>query len=123
MDPLSDVLRAVRLDGAYFYMVEAAAPWSVLAVAARDLVPRVLPDAEHLISYHILLTGSCWAGLEDDAQVHMEPGDVIVFPQGDPHLMSSAEGYRDGAERHATSPHRFPDTVHLGPGPERDTTF
>ena len=30
MDPLSDVLRAVRLTGAYFYRVEAAAPWSVV---------------------------------------------------------------------------------------------
>ena len=122
MDPLSDVLRAVKLNGAYFYMVEAAAPWSVAAVPARELVPRVLPEAEHLISYHILLNGSCWAGL-DGEQVRMEPGDVIVFPHGDAHLMSSAEGYRVGADRHATSPNRFPDTVLLGPSADRDTTF
>ena len=53
MDPLSDVLRAVKLNGAFFYGVEAAAPWSILAAPARELAPRVLPDAEHLISYHI----------------------------------------------------------------------
>ena len=28
MDPLSDVLRAVRLDGAFFFRVEASAPWA-----------------------------------------------------------------------------------------------
>jgi Cupin len=39
MDPLSDVLRSVRLNGAYFYLVEAGAPWSVSALAARELVP------------------------------------------------------------------------------------
>ena len=79
MDPLSDVLRAVRLNGAYFYLVEAGAPWSVSTVAARELVPRVLPEAEHLISYHILLSGSCWGGLDGTQQVQMAPNDVIVF--------------------------------------------
>jgi hypothetical protein len=48
-DRLPDVLRAVRLDGAFFYAVEASEPWSVEAVAAKDLTPRVLPGAEHLI--------------------------------------------------------------------------
>src|SRR5690348_8085891 len=72
MDPLSDVLRAVRLNGAYFYLVEASAPWSVSARPARELGPLILPDVEHLISYHILLTGSCWAGVEGDGQVQMK---------------------------------------------------
>lgn len=123
MDPLSDVLRAVRLNGAYFYLVEAAAPWSVSAVAARELVPRVLPEVEHLISYHVLLSGSCWGGLEGAPQVQMRAGDVLVFPQGDPHFMSSTEGYSVGAGRIGTSPERYPSTVFLGPDAERDTTF
>ena len=123
MDPLSDVLRAVKLNGAYFYLVEAAAPWSMFSVAARELVPRVLPDAEHLISYHILLSGSCWAGLDGDTQVHMEPGDVVVFPQGDPHLMSSHEGNRLNGGPDSASPKRYPDTVFIGPDGGRDTTL
>ena len=108
MDPLSDVLRAVKLNGAYFYLVEAAAPWSVSANAARDLVPRILPDAEHLISYHILLSGSCWAGVEGEPQVLMKPGDVVVFPQGDAHLMSSARGHRVQWSASARPPSAFP---------------
>lgn len=123
MDPLSDVLRAVRLNGAYFYLVEAAAPWSVAAVAARDLVPRVMPEAEHLIPYHILMSGSCWGGLEGERQVLMQPGDVIVFPQGDPHFLSSAEGYRVDPGVVGTTPERYPGTVYLGPGSGRDTSF
>lgn len=123
MDPLSDVMRAVRLNGAFFYLVEAGAPWSVSAVAARELVPRVLPDAEHLISYHVLLTGSCWAGVEGEPQVLMQPGDVVVFPQGDAHFMSSAEGRRVDPDRLGSSPERYPDTVRLGPGARRETTF
>ena len=123
VDPLSDVLRAVRLNGAYFYLVEASTPWSVSAAAARELVPRVLPDAEHLISYHILLSGSCWGGLDSDSQVLMQPGDVIVFPHGDPHIMSSDEGYRDGSGRDGSSAKRYPNTVLLGPEVARHTTF
>ena len=114
LDPLSDVLRAVRLNGAYFYYVEAGGPWSVFAAAARDLVPRVLPEAEHLISYHILLSGTCWGGLEGN-QVKMEAGDVIVFPQGDSHLMSSDEGYLDGSGKKVEPSDRFPNTVQIGP--------
>ena len=63
MDPLSDVLRAVRLDGAFFYLVEGMHPWSVQSGPAVELTPRVLPGAEHLISYHIVTEGSCWGGL------------------------------------------------------------
>lgn len=124
VDPLSDVLRAVRLNGAFFYYVEAGGPWSVSANPACDLMPRILPDAEHLISYHILLSGTCWGGLEGEDQVRMEPGDVIVFPQGEAHLMSSAEAFRDGSGRKGTSAERYPNTVLLGPeGFPRDTTF
>lgn len=123
MDPLSDVLRAVRLDGAYFYRVEAAGPWSVAAVAARELVPRVLPRAEHLIAYHILLSGTCFGGLEGERQVEMKPGDAIVFPHGDAHVMSSADGCRLGADRLDTSPARYPSTLEIGPGPTRETTL
>ena len=123
MDPLSDVLRAVKLNGAYFYLVEAGAPWSVYALAARELVPRVLPEAEHLISYHMLLSGSCWGGLDETSQVRMEPGDVIVFPHGDSHLMSSDEGHRDGSGKKGTSAERYPETVLLGPEAERNTAF
>ncbi len=122
MDPLSDVLRAVRLNGAFFFMAEAAAPWAVSNPAARDLVPRILPDAEHLISYHILLSGICWGGVDGVSQVRMQPGDVIVFPHGDPHVMSSAQGFRADAERMSASWARYPHPVYLGSDADRDTT-
>jgi Cupin len=124
MDPLSDVLRVVRLDGAFFYLVEAAAPWSVLTAPARELVPRILPEAEHLVSYHVLLTGSCWGGVDGEPQVQMKPGDVIVFPHGDAHLMSSHAGQRLDPGPTSTAPQRYPGTVRIGPdADECETTF
>jgi hypothetical protein len=48
--PLSDVLRAVRLEAAFFYATEASEPWSVEVVGAKDLTPRIPPGAEHQIA-------------------------------------------------------------------------
>ena len=90
MDPLSDVLRAVRLTGAFFYVAEATEPWSLSVAPARELAPRPLPAAEHLMAYHIMTSGTCWVGVEGEEQVLLQPGDAIVFPHGDAHHASSA---------------------------------
>ncbi len=89
MDPLSDVLRAVRLNGAHFFQAIAAGDWAVRAPAGRDLMPRILPGSAHVIPYHVLLEGHCWGGLPEGALARLDAGDVILFPQGDSHLMSS----------------------------------
>lgn len=123
MDPLSDLLRVVRLDSAYFFAVEASEPWSVETVAADELSPRIMPDAEHLISYHILTEGRCYAGLMGEEQVELAPGDVIVFPHGDAHVMSSGRGVRVGPEVNSTAPDRYPHTVVLGNGGPRGASF
>src|SRR3954471_7464015 len=123
MDPLSDVLHAVRLTGAYFYLVEAGAPWSITTCPARELTPRVLPDVEHLISFHVLLDGACWGGIDADSQVELEPGDVIMFPHGDSHVMSNTRGKRRKDCLESDTSRRHPNTVHLGPPDTRDTTL
>lgn len=123
MDPLSDLLRVVRLDGAYFYMVEAAEPWSVESAPATELSPRILPSAEHLISYHILTTGRCYGGLLGEEQIEMGAGDVIVFPHGDPHIMSSAPHITRGPDVSTLASAPYPETVFLGEPGKPDATF
>lgn len=123
MDPLSDLLRVVRLDGAFFFAVEAAEPWSIDTVAARELTPRIMPAAEHLISYHILTAGRCFGGLLHEEQIELVPGDVIVFPHGDPHVMSSGRAARSGEHVHATSTARYAHTLVLGAQAPRVTSL
>ena len=123
MDPVSDALRAVRLTGAYFYLVEAAGPWAVASVPARELVPRILPEAEHLIAYHILVAGEIWGAIEGEPPVRMREGDVMLFPQGDAHVMSSGEGVGMHSARTTAASARYPETLGLGPEAERDTTL
>jgi AraC-like DNA-binding protein len=122
MDPLSDLLRVVRLDGAFFYGVEAAEPWSVETVAAEQLTPRIMPSAEHLISYHILTAGRCYGGLVGEELVELIAGDVIVFPHGDPYVMSSERDVH-GPAVNTSAPDRYPHTVRLGDSGPRGASF
>lgn len=114
MDPLSDVLRAIRVDGAFFYAVEAGAPWRVHAAAATELTPRILPHAEHLISYHIVTEGRCFGGVQGEPLVELCAGDVIVFPHGHPHVMASSASPIDASFDQTTAPDRHPNIVRLG---------
>ena len=125
MDPLSDLLRVVRLDAAYFYTVEAAEPWSAETVAATELTPRIMPAAEHLISYHILIEGRCYGGVIGEEPVELVAGDVIVFPHGDAHVMSSGRDVRRGGGQNAqtTAPARYPFTVFFGDQGPRVTSI
>jgi AraC-like DNA-binding protein len=88
-DALSDVLRAVRLTGAVFFTVDVAPPWATPVPDAATLASLIMPSAQHLISYHLVTSGSWWAIPAGGAPVRLETGDVIVFPRGVPHVMCS----------------------------------
>ena len=93
-DTLSDLLRAVRFRGALFYYIEGASPWVAEAPPASEIIPAILPGAEHMIEFHGVVKGSCWAAIAGESPLRLEEGDVVLFPQGDPHVMSSAPGMR-----------------------------
>jgi AraC-like DNA-binding protein len=106
-DTLSDLLRAVRFRGAIFYYVEGSAPWVAETPHAREIIPAIMPGAEHMIEFHGIVKGSCWGGIVGESAIRLEAGDVILFPQGDPHVMSSAPGMRaPRAERSRLVPPR-----------------
>ena len=89
-DPLSDVLRTVKLTGALFFLLDASSPWGVEMPRASVFAPIILPGAQHVISYHIVTQGSGWVSGPADAPVRFAAGDVLVFPHGDPYAMLSA---------------------------------
>jgi AraC-like DNA-binding protein len=94
IDVLSDVLRTVRLTGALFFPLEASSPWVDEIPGAAVFASVVLPGAQHVVSYHIVRQGACWATLVDGPPVHLESGDILVVPHGDHYVMSSAAGMR-----------------------------
>ena len=93
-DPLSDVLRAVRLRGATFYYVSCRDDWVAEAPPSREIAGAVLPGADHVLAYHLVVKGGGWAATDGLPPVRLTAGDVVMFPRGDAHVISSAPGLR-----------------------------
>ena len=89
-DPLSDVLRSVRLRGAVFYLVSCRDEWVAETPPGSVMSTAVMPGAEHLMAYHMVAKGSGWAALGGLPPVHLATGDIVMFPHGDAHVLSSA---------------------------------
>src|SRR6476660_5934307 len=121
-DVLSDVLRAVQLTGALYFDFELSSPWVAEAPPSSELAAKVMPGAQRVIEYHLVARGSCWANAIGHPPIRLREGDLIVFPQGDAHVLSSAPGMRATPDMSAfarpTTP--LPLMYELGGGgPER----
>ena len=57
MDVLSEVLKAVKLDGAVFFHGEFAAPWCAREPDAGTMASYLPTQAGHIIIFHLLLEG------------------------------------------------------------------
>jgi len=90
VDVLSDVLHSVRLTGSMLFLVNAHPPWMSWAPEAEAFRRVVLPSAQHLVSYHILTCGRCWAGLRGAPPEPFETGDVLVVPHGDAYYLADS---------------------------------
>ena len=99
MDAFSEVLNGVRLKGAMFFRAEFSAPWQLSTPHCRALAPTLAPGAPHMLIYHFVVDGSARVCLEGEPEVELSPGDIVLFPHGDPHHLSSGSGSNqlDGA--------------------------
>lgn len=119
-DTLSDLLRTVRLRGAVFFYLSLRDQWSAEASPAKEIAAAVLPGCEHVMEYHLLAKGNGWAAISGEAPVKFATGDIVMFPQGDRHVISSApdvEPMPRTAEwvfAHRNDPRPFPVTVRHG---------
>jgi AraC-like DNA-binding protein len=89
MDALSDVLRAVRLTGAVFLEAELRSGWSYLTPPPAAIGALHMPGSELIIPYHLVSEGRCQASLPEGEAVELQPGELIIFPHGDRHVLAS----------------------------------
>jgi len=92
MDAFSEVLSGVRLKGAMFFTAEFSSPWRLSTPHCRVLAKSVAPDAPHILVYHFVVEGTARARVEDGEDIELTPGDIVVFPHGDPHHLSAGPG-------------------------------
>ena len=92
MDAFSEILSGVKLNGALFFSAEFSAPWCFASPASTTLAPLLAPGAPHLVIYHFVIDGAAFVQLPDGQSIELGPGDIVVLPHGDPHVMTSAPG-------------------------------
>jgi AraC-like DNA-binding protein len=91
-DPLSDVLRSVRLTGGLFLDARFTAPWCVLSqLTAADCQP-FLESPGQVIAYHFVIDGRLVLALDGEAPVTVQAGEIVLLPRNDPHTLASAAG-------------------------------
>jgi AraC-like DNA-binding protein len=94
MDALSEALNAVRMTGAIFFNAEFTAPWGFTVPHARALARVLSPQPEHLVHYHLLIEGKAVVQIEGTPDVPAVGGDIVIFPHGDRHSVSSGSPSR-----------------------------
>jgi AraC-like DNA-binding protein len=96
MDVLSETLRVVRLVGAIFINAKFTAPWCYQSPSADAVAPMLEPGAERVVIFHWVTEGECCVELDTGPPARLLTGDVVLFPQGHAHLMSSEPGLPPG---------------------------
>jgi AraC-like DNA-binding protein len=89
MDVLSEILKVIKLDGALFFNAELSAPWCITEPPGTEIAAGLSPGAAHLVLYHYVLSGRLTARLPGGSPLALAAGDVVIFPHGDPHILSS----------------------------------
>jgi AraC family transcriptional regulator, alkane utilization regulator len=75
-DPITDLLRAVRIRSSVFCRSSWGAPWGV------RIEPRGNP------AFHLVTRGVCWLQIDDeDPQIRLATGDLAVLPRGERHAL------------------------------------
>jgi AraC-like DNA-binding protein len=76
-DPLSEMLRGLRLDGVDYGRCEMTAPWGI-----------VFP-AQPAARFHFIGRQKCWLRTLTGEWIELNPGDAVLLPRGTEHVLSS----------------------------------
>ena len=95
MDAFSQILSGVQLTGAVFFRAEFSAPWGLTTPVAKAMAFAAgLGEERLVVLYHLVVDGGAVVELLDGQQTELNPGDIVVFPHGHSHHMSSGPGQR-----------------------------
>lgn len=92
MDPVSDILRTVRLTGGVFLDARFAAPWCVSSVLTAEDFRPPLPDGAHIVAYHVIVDGPVLLSVGEGPSAEVRAGEIVLLPRNDPHVLASAPG-------------------------------
>jgi len=80
IDPLSEMLRGLRLDGVEYNRCRLSEPWATSF------------PAQEAARFHFIGFGRCWLQTSSGEWLQLEAGDAVLLPRGDEHVLASAPG-------------------------------
>jgi AraC-like DNA-binding protein len=89
MDALSDLLHAVKLNGALFLEARFTAPWCVETHPSYGAAEMLRP-LNPVVFFHMVTEGRCKVRLSTGGEpIDIASGDLVLMPQGDTNLLGS----------------------------------
>ncbi|TIN50827.1 MAG: AraC family transcriptional regulator, partial [Mesorhizobium sp.] len=79
-DPLTDMLRGLRLDGVDYGRCVLGEPWAVSF------------PAQKAARFHFIGQQGCWLFSPAKEWIELSVGDALLIPRGDEHVLASAPG-------------------------------
>lgn len=77
-DPLSEMLRGLRLDGVDYGRFQMTEPWGLLF------------PAQQAARFHFVSGRGCWLKTPAGEWIRLEAGDAVLLPRGAEHALASA---------------------------------
>jgi AraC-like DNA-binding protein len=94
--------------------------WALEAPPSSQIAAAVMPGAVQVMEFHVIARGRAFALLEGTAPLPLETGDIVVFPQGDAHVLCSEPGLKPFLKEPAwvrgtaSQPRPIPITYRIG---------
>jgi AraC-like DNA-binding protein len=102
MDPLSQVLRSLRLRGSFYAAWDLGAPWGLSFRRAR------------FAPFHYVESGEMWLVTAAGDRVHLAAGDVVVLFDGGGHRIVDEPGHRAEPIEKIVARHRHASVMRHG---------
>ena len=104
MDPISDMLRSMRLTGGIFLDAELTAPWCLQSkIGPEDCAPFT-PEPRQIIAYHYVTAGRLLLKVNGQKPATVQRGEIVVLPRNDTHVIGSALNLRPISADHLIRP-------------------
>jgi AraC family transcriptional regulator, activator of mtrCDE len=82
-DVLSDIFETIRLRGTLYFRTHFSAPWAA-----------TVPVHANTSRFHFVIQGRCHVSLASGASVDIGPGDLVLIPRGQEHVLADSAGRR-----------------------------
>jgi AraC-like DNA-binding protein len=104
MDPLTEVLRSVRLTGGVFLDARFTAPWCVFTKLDGEDCKLFLATPTQMIAYHFIIDGTLLVTVEGEPTIEVRAGEILLLPRNNAHTLASAPGLKPKSARELIRP-------------------